>query len=221
MAEKLFGFDTDRRWEYENGFYLTGHVTRIAKMLAHYELYKSIVNLPGHIVECGVYKGASFIRFGTFREVLESPYSRKIIGFDAFGKFPEQEASDDRKFVEKFEGEGGHGISVQELKEVLAYKSLANYELIQGDVADTIPAYLAEHPELKIALLHIDVDVYKPSVAILNHLYDRVVRGGLVVFDDFGTVAGETRAVDEFFAGKDAVIEKLPISHIPAYFRKK
>ncbi len=221
MAEKLFGFDIDRRWDYENGFYLTSHVTRTAKMLAHYELYKSIVHLPGHIVECGVYKGASFIRFGSFREILESPYSRKIIGFDAFGKFPEQEASDDRKFIEKFEGEGGPGISVEELKTVLAYKALTNYELIQGDVTDTIPAYLSNHPELKIALLHIDVDVYKPSIAILNHLYDRVVRGGLVVFDDFGTVAGETRAVDEFFEREDVVIEKLPISHIPAYLRKK
>ena len=87
--------------------------------------------------------------------------------------------------------------------------------------SDTVPDYVNNHPELKIALLHIDVDVYKPSVAILKHLFDRVVPGGLIVFDDYGTVAGETRAVDEFFLEQNIIIEKLSISHIPSYIRKK
>lgn len=221
MGKTLFGFSTDQQWAYENGFYLTSHITRLAKMLAHYELYKSIVTAPGHIVECGVYKGASLIRFTTFRDILESPYSRKVIGFDAFGKFPEQERAEDQRFIDQFEGEAGYGISIEQLREVFAHKAFLNYELIQGDVCDTIPKYLSEHPELKIALLHIDVDVYRPSMVALNNLYDRVVTGGLVVFDDFGTVAGETKAIDEFFKEKQVLIQKLPISHIPAYIRKQ
>lgn len=221
MGKTMFGFDVDQQWSYENGFYLTSPVTRIAKMLAHYELYKSIINLPGHVVECGVYKGASLIRFGTFREILESQHSRKIIGFDAFGDFPQQDDSNDKSFIERFESAGGGGISVSELQEVLSYKSIGNYELIQGDVVKTIPQYASTHPELKIALLHVDVDVYKPSKVILDNLFDKVVVGGVVIFDDFGTVAGETRAVDEFFAEQKVLIEKLPISHIPAYVRKK
>ena len=220
MGKQLFGFDVEREWDYENGFYLTSHVTRLPKMLAHYELYKSIVHLPGHVVECGVFKGASFIRFATFREILESPHSRKLIGFDAFGKFPEQEHADDQAFVERFEGAAGEGISTDELDQVMAHKGFENYELVQGNILETVPDYLVAHPELKIALLHIDTDVYEPAATILNNLYDRVVTGGLVVLDDFATVPGETRAVDEFFAGKDILIEKLPISHIPTYIRK-
>ena len=65
MSKSFHRFDQDRQWDYENGFYLTSHVTRIAKLLAHYELYKSIADLPGHVVECGVYKGASLIRFAS------------------------------------------------------------------------------------------------------------------------------------------------------------
>ena len=53
MSKTLFGFDIEQQWDYENGFYLTSHLTRIPKMLAHYELYKSIINLPGQVVECG------------------------------------------------------------------------------------------------------------------------------------------------------------------------
>lgn len=222
MGNKILGFDTDNKWDYENGFYLTGHVSRIAKILAHFELYKSIVGLPGHIVECGVYKGTSLIRFATFREILENPHSRKIIGFDAFGKFPEYQDQDysDTKVIEKFK-QTGDGISVDDLKGVFDYKAFSNFELVQGDILDTVPLYLNSHTEFKIALLHIDVDVYKPSVVILNLLYDRIVKGGILVLDDYGRMAGETKAVDEFLAGKDILVEKLPIANDnPSYVRK-
>jgi hypothetical protein len=107
-----------------------------------------------------------------------------------------------------------------ELRRVFDHKSFDNYELIQGDIIETVPRYVKEHPALKVALLHIDVTVYEPTRVILEHLYDKVVKGGLVLFDDFGTVTGESRAIDEFFAGKELTINKLSISHIPAYLRK-
>lgn len=223
MGKKLFGFDTDNKWDYENGFYLTSHVSRIPKILAHFELYKSIIGLPGHIVECGVYKGTSLIRFATFREVLENTYSRKIIGFDAFGKFPEYKDQDysDTKIIEKFK-QTGDGISVDELKMVFDYKSFSNFELIQGDILTTVPQYLKSHPEFRMALLHVDVDVYKPSVVILNLLYDRIVKGGILILDDYGRMAGETKAVDEFLVGKNILVEKLSIANDnPAYIRKQ
>lgn len=223
MSQSFLGFETEKCWDYENGFYLTSHVTRLAKMLAHYELYKTIVGLPGHLVECGVYKGASFLRFATFREILESPHSRKMIGFDAFGHFPDHnEDATNKDFVRRFAAAGGDGIGRESMREVLAYKGFDNCELIEGDICQTVPQYVIDHPELKIALLHVDVDVYQPTKVILDQLFGRVVKGGLVVFDDYGTVAGETRAIDEFLekAGRDMLIEKLPISHIPAYIRK-
>ncbi len=213
-------YDADLQWDYENGFYLTSHITRIPKMLAHYELYKAIINLPGQVVECGVFKGASLTRFCTFREVLESPYSRKIIGFDMFGKFPVPADQQDAEFVEKFEQNAGTGISDSELSEFLSNKGIVNFELVKGDILETLDDYLQSHPELKIALLHIDVDVYKPTSHILERLYDCVVPGGIIVLDDYATVAGETRAVDEFIFEKSLEIQKLPISHIPCYIVK-
>jgi hypothetical protein len=223
MSQSFLGFETEKCWDYENGFYLTSNVTRLAKMLAHYELYKTIIGLPGHFVECGVYKGASFLRFATFREILESPHSRKMIGFDAFGRFPEDnEDAHNKSFIRRFSAAGGDGIGRESLVEVLAYKGFCNYELIEGDICGTVPQYVLDHPELKVALLHVDVDVYQPTKVILGQLFSRVVKGGLVVFDDYGTVAGETRAIDEFLekTERELFIEKLPISHIPAYIRK-
>ena len=219
MSE-IFGYDLDKSWDYENGFYLTSNVKRLSKAIAHYELYKSIVDLPGHVLEFGVFKGTSLIRFLTYRDMLESSNSRKVIGFDVFGKFPKSNDKDDSEFIKRFESQGGDGIPVDQLEVALQNKLFNNYELVKGNIFDTIPEYIAEHPELRIALLHIDVDVYEPSKFILDKLFDRVVKGGLVVFDDYATVAGETRAVDEFLNGLDYQVQKLPMSHIPCFIKK-
>ena len=90
MSKKLHiqDFSSDKIWDYENGFYWFSHPTRLAKLFAHYELYKSIIDLPGDIFELGVFKCASLIRFATIRQLLENDFSRKIVGFDVFGKFP-------------------------------------------------------------------------------------------------------------------------------------
>jgi hypothetical protein len=75
-------------------------------MLAHFEIYKLILGLPGDIFELGVLKGASLIRWATFRTMLENDTSRAIVGFDAFGPFPINGLSmaQDVEFIKKFEG---------------------------------------------------------------------------------------------------------------------
>jgi len=100
------------------------------------------------------------------------------------------------------------------------YKKIENYELIKGDINKTIPEYCKNNEHLKIALLHIDVDVYEPSVTILENMYDKVVRGGVLMFDDYGTFPGETKAIDEFFLDKGLKVKKLSISHIPSFVIK-
>ncbi len=69
-TDSLRGLDRADNRAYENGFYWYGEPSRIAKLLAHHDLYRSIAGLPGDIVELGVYKAASFIRFATFRSLL-------------------------------------------------------------------------------------------------------------------------------------------------------
>ena len=102
----------------------------------------------------------------------------------------------------------------------MKYKKLDNYEFIKGDINKTIPKYCKDNEHLKIALLHIDTDVYEPAVTILNNMYDRVVRGGVIMFDDYGTFPGETKAVDEFIKDKGITVKKLSISHIPSFIVK-
>ena len=89
----------------------------------------------------------------------------------------------------------------------------------KGDILVTLDAYLEKNPHLKISLLHIDVDLYEPTKVVLEKLYDRVTKGGIIIFDDYGAFAGTNKAVDDFFKNK-AEIEKLPYSFSISYIVK-
>ena len=65
-------------WKYENLFYLTSDKKRILKLLDHYEVYKKILKVRGDIFECGVFKGASLIRFLTFRDLIEQKIKEEL-----------------------------------------------------------------------------------------------------------------------------------------------
>lgn len=211
-----------KSFEYENNFYLSCDTSRIAKMLAHYEAYKMVQGLPGAIVECGVFKGVSFSRFGMYREILENNFSRKLIGFDMFDRFPETTYEADINHREKFiQSAGDESISLEQLQEILKNKKIdSNVELIKGNIVETIPKYIEEHKELKISLLNLDTDVYEPAVTILDNLYPCLVKGGILLIDDYGVFPGETSAVDEYFKDKDVIIRKFTFSHTPCYIIK-
>lgn len=218
MSNYEINYDEDI-YDVENTFYLRAPNSRFAKMLAHYELYRRIVDLPGSVVEFGVYKGASFMRLLAYRDLLENGSSRKIIGFDAFGRFPVAvgECDDDKSFIRKFESQGGDGIARDGLIEAVGKKGMTNFELVAGDVFETLPGYLEAHPELRVSLLHLDMDVYGPTRFVIDQLLGCVVPGGLVLFDDYGLVGGATRAADELAARLGAPIQKLPLYAAPSF----
>ena len=215
--------DFAKAFDYENNFYLSSDVTRLSKVLAHYELFKMIEDIPGAIIECGVLKGCSLVRFASFRELFGHSFVKKIVGFDSFGSFPETNFEPDKKLRERhIKMCGEESISKEQLTEILKHKGIdKNLELIEGDILQTVPQYVKAHPELKISLLNLDVDIYEPSKVILDELFPRVVKGGVIIFDDYGTFPGETKAIDEYFEDKKYKIHKLSFCMTPSYLVKE
>src|SRR3989344_2303740 len=157
-----------------------------------------------------------------FRDLLETTYSRSIIGFDTFGRFPETAYQDDVKLRENFIiAAGEQSISEEQLRQVLERKGLnQNIELIVGDIRQTVPEYLRNNSALKIALLNLDTDIYEPAVAILEQFWSRIVPGGILILDDYSKFPGETKAVDDFFKGQDVKIRKFNYAMTPCYVVK-
>ena len=219
----LRGLSAADTWDHENGFYWFADPRRVHKLLAHWELYRRITGLPGDVVECGVYKAASLVRWATFRDGLESARARRIVAFDAFGAFPRDSVAGtaDRAFIDRFEA-AGDGLSPEEVRAVLDGKGIGdNVRLVPGDVRTTLPAWLTEAPATRIALLHLDMDVHEPTAFALGALWDRVVPGGVLVIDDYNAVEGATRAVDEWLTTQPGLrLEKLPFAHVPTFVVK-
>ena len=211
----------DNSFEYENNFYLSCSSIRIGKLLAHYELFKMTKHLEGAIVECGIFKGASFTRFAMLRQLTQNN-QRKILGFDTFQKFPPAKFEPDKVLREQFtQSAGENSISVKQLKKILQYKGISkNFELIKGDIIKTIPEYIKKNPKQKFSLINLDVDLFEPSIIILKNLFPKLQKNGILILDDYGVFPGETKAVDEYFSDKNIKIKKFNFSTIHYIVKK-
>lgn len=201
---------------YENGFYLTCSADRIAKSIAHWELFKKVRRVSGAVVECGVYKGASLSRFAMFRQIAEGAQSKEIVGFDTFGTFPRTEFEADKVLRQRFiDQAGGESISREQLMTVLRNKQCAEgVALIEGDICRTVPEFVEKNPDFRISLLNLDVDIYEPSVIVLEHLFPLIEHGGVLILDDYESFPGETKAADDYFASTPWAI--IPSSENPS-----
>lgn len=206
----------------------------LPRLLAHYELFKEVVDLPGCILDLGVYRGSSFFTWAKLMETFcPGDRSRKVYGFDWFQGLRHFSEKDGAKHQKADKVVGGYTAEKDLVEMLVGLHNLDNLvpgiercALIEGDVMKTIPQFVQEHPGLRISLLHLDLDMYEPTKFALEQLYPLVLKGGVIAFDEFALPPweGETRAVEEFFmetTGEVPVIRKFPFSVQPCgYFVK-
>jgi hypothetical protein len=184
-------------WDVENFFYLKSDISRLIKAISHYEIFKQSKYIKGSIIECGVFKGISLIRFLTYRNFFNQQ-KKYFYGFDAFGSFPKLKNKRDNNFAIKHDKKAGYGKSIESLNKDLKKKKFKNFKLIKGDISKTIPLFLKKNKKLRISFLHLDLDVYKPTSFALNSLYKYVVPKGIILLDDYRSIQGATLAINEF-----------------------
>ena len=204
-----------------------------AYCLAKYEIFKQIVNVNGSIIECGVFAGGGIMTWLHCSSILE-PYNhtRKIIGFDTFSGFPEIDEKDKDTGTSEHLIVGGLQTTnsiYEELNEVVSIHDsnrpishIGKVELIKGDACEKIEEYLEDNPHLIISLLYLDFDIYKPTKQALKLLYKRVVKGGIIAFDELNCkqYPGETVAMLEELNLENVELKRFPfVTHI-SYFVK-
>lgn len=163
-------------------------------------------NIPGDIVECGVWRGGSMMLVA--RKLIRMNASdRNLFLFDTFDGMTTPDgrdqawngssADDILGNLDKYAGRNEWCYAGKE--EVQTNMERTGYpaeklHLVPGKVEDTLP-----HPQIKnIALLRLDTDWYESTRHELECLYDKVVPGGFIIIDDYGHWKGAQKAVDEF-----------------------
>ena len=197
-------------------------------------------NRKGCIVECGVWKGGvASLLAGT--NLQYSREMRTIHLFDAFddicapskidGERANQEAdkflpykSEGHKIVPLkgfYDEHGGHG-TIEECMDLMIKDLKYGKDFIQfhkGWFQDTIP-HLCDKIQ-DIVLLHIDADWYESTKICLEYLYPKVIKGGFIIIDDYGTYDGCKNAVDEFIQKLEKPIFLNEVDESIVYFMKE
>jgi hypothetical protein len=181
------------------GFYIRGNIADINQTI---ELTLKTINLDGDFCEVGSFIGGCCALMGDICTKYNK--NKKIYLFDSFEGIPYPTQEDDEipgnpEGVTRTGELKSTGVSVASLEWVEKTLSVSSYSkenfiIIKGWVQDTLP----ENNLGPIAFLRIDVDLYIPTVLSLEYLYDKVVKGGIILVHDYYTLAGCKQAVDEF-----------------------
>jgi len=197
-------------------------IDRLQKIIARYELYKMVMDVPGDIVECGVFKGSGLYTWAKLMRLFRPHNDVRIVGFDFF----ESDRSIDFQFEQDKDCLDEHKTrwSTQEaiLNNCRGW-GFDKVDLVAGNVVETTKAFVSNNLGARISLLYIDVDNYEGTIACLENLYPIVSAGGLVVLDEYALrTYGESNAVDEYFKGQSIRFHAIPWANTPtAYIVKE
>lgn len=200
--------------DFENEFKRIHKLCRPYTMTSNenmYALYMAIKyiadnNIPGDLIECGVWKGGSAMLMAY--TLLENENKTKnIYLYDTFAGMAEPSeidisrvnSSSAYKIWKKRKKKNYNAWCYSSFNEVSANMLKTKYPrkkifLVEGKVENTIPKIAPE----KISLLRLDTDWYKSTKHELIHLFPRLSKGGVLIIDDYGSWEGARKATDGY-----------------------
>jgi hypothetical protein len=172
--------------------------------------YVARYNVPGDVVECGVWRGGSMHAVARTFDAM-GQRDRDLYLYDTFDGMTAPTEKDVR-----YDGESAASRLAESSKvgsKVWAYASLEDVQqgfsavpypsdrvhFIKGPVEETIPGTMPE----QISILRLDTDWYESTAHELTHMYDRLSSGGVLMLDDYGWWQGSRLATDEFLNRTD------------------
>lgn len=166
---------------------------------------QSVLHLDGDFVECGVYKGFCFSFLTDYLDFAEM--DRKLYLYDTFSGIPDDLNSEQRSNEAYAEQIADNPDTIFDFVQN-RFSSLPNKFIVRGRVPDTF----AETCPDAIALLHIDMNSSASELAALDGLFDRVVAGGMILFDDYGWTGYTTQrhAENAFMQERGHQVLELP-----------
>jgi len=156
------------------------------------QLLRMLESVPGDTAECGVYLGASSYLMALMNKETKA-FQRTHHLFDSFEGLSEPS---DKDGVHWSKGDLSIG-------EEVVRKKLSKFSELKFHKG-WIPEKFNEVKDLKFAFVHIDVDLYQPTLDSIAFFYERMSAGGIILCDDYGFTScpGATKACDEFLEGK-------------------
>lgn len=152
----------------------------------------------GALIEVGVWRGGTGALIA--KQAMNCGIPGPVVLCDTFAGVVKAGPNDS-----SYKGGEHADTTRQVVEDLLNQFGLDNVQVLQGVFPDQTGPEL-EH--LQFRFCHIDVDVYQSAQEILDWIWERMVPGGLIVYDDYGfkSCAGITRHVEEQILSKDRLI---------------
>ena len=180
-------------YEKFNDFIFSDDLKLTGKLLHRFEHFLKVKDLPGDIVEVGVFKGSGISSFMKFIEIYCPNSNKKVIGFDIFDTIEAKEILEKDGEIDKdnmivvYDRVSSNDLTLESVTNRLNQTKISSdkFKLIKGDVQHSIPKFIEENIGFRISLLYIDVDLDRPTYFTLKYLWDRILPGGVILFDEY------------------------------------
>lgn len=172
-------------------------IANMGRYLHNMDLVRETLDVPGHIAEFGSWRGANLMLFAKMLEIFDPHGSKQVHCFDSFEGLTEFAAEDGDSTSNK----GRYKGDLAELKKFMKLYELDDTIVIhKGIIEQTLPATLEASPGMNFSLVYCDVDLFEATRAIIENITPRLVKGGLLVMDEWNSdgYPGESIAVREF-----------------------
>lgn len=153
--------------------------------------------VEGEVAECGCYRGLSTFIIASYLWLTDQKFTgvgmHVIDSFEGLGDPVSKDygTADEMVQINKMMVKGAFSAPIDVVK--YATKEYPNIAFYPG----WIPEIFAQIPETRFKLVHIDVDLYSPTLASLEYFFPRLVPGGIIICDDVNW-PGARRALEEF-----------------------
>ncbi|MDB5037415.1 MAG: hypothetical protein JWQ35_943 [Bacteriovoracaceae bacterium] len=154
------------------------------------QLMQLTSKLSGDTAECGVYEGSSSLLICD--RIVGQAKQHHV--FDSFSGLSKPIAVD-----------GSHWTAgALQISQEVVEKNLVQFPFVKYHPG-WIPEKFHEVADRSFCFVHIDVDLFEPTLESIRFFYPRLVSGGILLCDDYGfnTCPGAKKAWDSFFADKN------------------
>lgn len=194
----------------------------LSRFVAIYEIFKKQIQIPGDIAEFGSWRGANLMFMAKLLEILDPHGSKRVHCFDNFSGLPpfsSNDGSEDGKV-------GEYCGSLEDLRLLIDLYNLNDtISIYPGAIENTLREYLDSDKGVSFSLIYYDADLYEPASVVLELAHERLMKGGIFVFDEWNHPAwpGEGLAVREFMArhGHDYISEHIAGTRQPSLIIRK
>lgn len=187
------------------------------RLVTYYELYKLIKHLNGSIVKCGISSDEAFGYFSFFKQISNNSQQSMVAFEKSPSIFESVEKNNEVTLAVK-----SPVVGFSDAQKDLVQKGKSEKILfVPGHLSDSIPQFLIENPELKIALLTIDLNDFETTLTAMQYLYPRLISGGILIINNYYKKMAENLAIKEYFNNQEVFVRHFSLQKGPHYIVKQ